>query len=122
MHAPGMKITNFHYGDITFQQPGAFVEYPKWIHMSGYPSEIAQDAEQEAALLSRPTKSGDVTVQLESAKADAFVAPMGEAQDPERQALVELANAKNIKVDGRWSVKRLKLVLQEFLGADNGGA
>ncbi len=72
MSAPGLKITNFHYSHMAFEK-GPFVEYPKWVHMSGYPSIIAADAGAEALLLSRPPKTGDVTVELQPAKADATV-------------------------------------------------
>ena len=70
MSAPGLKITNFHYAHIVLpvSQP---TEYPKWIHMSGYESVIAQDAQEEARLLERPSKSGEVVVALEGAAAQA---------------------------------------------------
>ena len=68
-----MKITNFHYPDATFPK-GDFVEYPKWVHMSGYPSAIAKTAEEEASLLARAPVSGDMTVKLEGAQCVAVAA------------------------------------------------
>jgi len=110
-----MKITNFHYADTTFPKT-EFVEYPKWIHMSGYPSEIAPDAEAEARLLSRPPKAGDITVKLVPAKAEAIVQPIVEPiKNPlltgwnnERAALLQIAKEKNIKVDARWKTDRIR--------------
>lgn len=113
--ALGMKITNFHYADTTFPKVD-FVEYPKWIHMSGYESVIAQDAEEEAQLLSRPPKAGDITVALKGAQAEAIAQPITEPKkDPiltgwhnERAILLQIAKEKNIKVDARWKTDRIR--------------
>ncbi len=110
MSAPGLKITNFYYSHMTFPQ-GPGTEYPKWIHMSGYPSEIAPDAEAEACLLGRPSKTGDVAIKLEPAKADAIAQPMAETD--ERAALIQVAKEKNIKIDGRWSIERLRETIEK---------
>ncbi len=75
MSAPGLKITNFHYSHLTFKK-GPFVEYPKWIYMSGYCAALAQNAEHEAELLARPSKAGDVSVQLQGAQAEATAQPV----------------------------------------------
>ncbi len=48
-------ITNFHYPTLRFPKT-EFVEYPKWINMPGYESEMAYDADGEALLLSRPAR------------------------------------------------------------------
>jgi hypothetical protein len=69
MSAPGLKITNFHYSHMEFSK-GPFVEYPKWIHMSGYESALAKDAEEEAKLLARPPIQGDVSIEMQPAKAE----------------------------------------------------
>lgn len=50
----GHKITDFHYQGMRFRQPEQFIEYPKWVNMTGYEPAIAADPEQEMALLSRP--------------------------------------------------------------------
>ncbi len=109
MSAPGLKITNFHYTDVAFKHPTEFVEYPKWIHMSGYPSTIAQDAEHEAELLKRPPISGDVTVKLESVESKAVATPPSD----ERELLLQVAKEKNIKIDGRWKIDRIRLELEK---------
>ncbi len=70
MNAPGLKITNFHYSHMTFDQ-GPGTEYPKWVHMSGYESVIAANAAEEAKLLARPAKSGDISVEMQAASAQA---------------------------------------------------
>ncbi len=75
MNALGLKVTNFHYPDMTFNKVG-FVEYPKWIHMSGYPSEIAPDAETEARLLARTPRAGDISVELQGVHAEAIARPI----------------------------------------------
>lgn len=110
----GMKITNFHYTETTFMQPESFVEYPKWIHMSGYPSVIAPDAEAEAALLARPPKSGDITIQLQGVEAKAVAADIAQPTkilagwNNEREILMKIAKEKNIKVDARWKTDRIR--------------
>ncbi len=70
MSAPGLKITNFHYSHMTFPEGGG-TEYPKWVHMSGYESVIAQNAAEEAKLLARPAKSGNIMVEMQGAQASA---------------------------------------------------
>lgn len=122
MKAIGMKITNFHYADTTFPSVG-FVEYPKWIHMSGYPSEIVPDAEGEARLLARPSKAGDVTVALEPAKAEAIAQPVIEppkqvlaGANDERAMLIQMAGEKNIKIDARWKTDRIRDTIEKAAG------
>ncbi len=108
MSAPGLKITNFHYSHMTFAaNPGTL--YPKWVHMSGYESVIAQDAEHEAELLARPAKSGDVTVALEPAKAEAIAQPMAD----ERAELIQAAKDRNIKIDARWKTDRIRETIEK---------
>ncbi len=77
MNAPGLKITNFHYSHMTFDQ-GPGTEYPKWVHMSGYESVIAANASEEAKLLARPSKSGDIAVDMVGVTAPAA------AQEPRK--------------------------------------
>ncbi len=118
MQAPGMKITNFHYSHMTFDKaPGTL--YPKWVHMSGYESVIAQDAEVEAELLARPAKSGDVTVQLEGAKAEAIAQPVMDAPAPilegvntERDLLIKAAQDNDIKIDKRWTTDKIRKAIE----------
>ncbi len=116
----GMKITNFHYTETTFPKPDGFVAYPKWIHMSGYPSVIAADAEEEAALLARPMKTGDVIVPLVGAQAESVAQPIVEAPtkiltgaNDEREILLQIAKEKNIKVDARWKTDRIRATIEK---------
>ncbi len=118
MNAPGLKITNFHYSHMTFPQ-GPGTEYPKWIHMSGYPSIIAKDAEEEARLLARDTRSGDIAIELQGAKAEAIAQPIVEqptkilsGPNDEREILLQIAREKNIKVDKRWKLDRLRATIE----------
>ncbi len=123
MSAPGLKITNFHYGHIQMPQSHP-TEYPKWIHMLGYPDVIANNAEEEAALLARPFKSeanpGDVTVYLQGAQATATAAeivnppPTSVLTGPndEREILLQIAKEKDIKVDLRWKTERIRATIE----------
>ncbi len=90
MNAPGLKITNFHYSHMTFPEGGG-TEYPKWVHMSGYESVIAANAAEEAKLLARPAKSGNITVEMVGAQANAAAQPcggtQGNAENPYRKTL-----------------------------------
>lgn len=118
MSSPGLKITNFHYSHMVFDKtPGT--EYPKWIHMSGYPSEIVPDAEAEAVLLARPAKSGDVTVALQPAKADAIAQPIVDAPKPiledvhtERDLLIKAATENGIRIDKRWATDKIRKAIE----------
>jgi len=51
----GQKITNFHYPYMNFTPP-EFVEYPKWVQMTGYPDAIAQNEGEELELRVRPPR------------------------------------------------------------------
>lgn len=42
--------------------------------------------------------------------------PLALSPDEEKQVLVDAAKEKNIKVDGRWSVERIKEELEKFVG------
>ncbi len=105
-----MKITNFHYANITIPKLEGDFEFPKWIHMSGYPSEIVQDREGEERLLARSAVPGDVAVMLEPAVSVAVAAEPG--QD-ERAALLQIAKEKNIKVDARWKTDRIRETIEK---------
>jgi hypothetical protein len=118
MSAPGLKITNFHYSNMTMPR-FEITEYPKWIHMSGYPDILAQDAAEEAALLARSPKSGDVAVQLVGAQAEASAAPMGDppphiltGTNDEREILIRIAKEKDIKIDARWKTDRIRATIE----------
>ncbi len=50
------QITDFHYPNMRFPVSEG-TEWPKWVHMPGYPDQIACDAEEEAVLLARPPKA-----------------------------------------------------------------
>ncbi len=117
MSAHGLKITNFHYSHMTFPQ-GPGTEYPKWIHMSGYPDILANDAEEEASLLAREPRSGDIAVALVGVQANAVAAPIIEptailaGPNNERELLLQIAAEKNIKVDARWKTERIRATVE----------
>ena len=118
MSAPGLKITNFHYSHMTVPTYTVH-EYPKWIHMSGYASIIARDAEHEAELLARPPVSGDVSIPLQGAQADAIAAPIVEppailaGPNDERDLLIKIAEEKGIAIDKRWKTERIRATLDK---------
>ena len=118
MSAPGLKITNFHYSHMTVPTYTVH-EYPKWVHMSGYASVIAKDAEEEAALLARTPVSGDVSIPLQGAQADAIAAPIVEppailaGPNDERDLLIKIAEEKGIAIDKRWKTERIRATLDK---------
>ena len=118
MSAHGLKITNFHYSNMTMPTAN-LTEYPKWIRMSGYAPALAKDAEHEAELLARPPVSGDVTVELQGAHADADAQPIAQptniltGPNDEREMLIKIAEEKNIKIDLRWKTDRIRATLDK---------
>lgn len=106
MNAIGLKITNFHYPDQVFAPPGEFVEFPKWVHMPGYPSVIVENEAEEAALRARPG-SGGVVIVIPVASP-----PASETPTDDRVALLQLAKERGIKADGRWKTDRIKAALE----------
>lgn len=118
MSAPGLKITNFHYSNMTMPTAN-LTEYPKWIRMSGYAPIIAQDAEHEAALLAREPRSGDVTIPLQGTQADASAAEIAQptniltGPNDERDMLIKIAEEKGIRIDLRWKTERIRATLDK---------
>ncbi len=49
------QITDFHYPNMRFPVSEG-TEWPKWVNMTGYASQVVYNAEQEAALLARPAQ------------------------------------------------------------------
>ncbi len=121
----GMKITNFHYQDVVFPKQTVFVEFPKFVHMSGYPSTIAQNAEEEAVLLARPMEVGSVVTKPEVAApkpAEPVATPVAILSGPndEREILLQVAKEKNIKIDLRWKTDRIRATIERETAALNG--
>lgn len=114
MSAPGLKITNFHYSNTAFTPPAEFVEFPKWVHMAGYPSVIAQDAAEEAVLRARPIPSDPVNALLQTPPETFHAGPpvpppttMLQGSNDAREMLWKIAAEKGIKIDKRWKLPRL---------------
>ena len=118
MSAPGMKITNFHYSHMKMPDgPGGFVEFPKWIHMPGYPSQLVETAQEEEVLRARPEKAPVVAPAIvPKAEAPAVAAPAPtkilSGINDEREILLQIAKEKNIKVDARWKTDRLRATIE----------
>ncbi len=99
----GLKLTNLNRPAFPIAEKSIeFVEYPKWIHMDGYPSELTTDAEAEAKLRSRPLPN-------DTAKIETSLAPIPEDK---RAALISLAKEKNIKIDARWKTDRIRETIE----------
>lgn len=114
MSAPGLKITNFHYSNMVMPEV-EHSEYPKWVHMTGYPDQLAVDAEQEAELLRRPPKEKPVE-KLADVKPEPVSAPEPKqtltGPNDEREILLQIAEEKNIRVDKRWGIGRLRATIE----------
>ena len=102
MSAPGLKITNFH---MLPEFPKAdYAEYPKWIHMTGFKSEIVETAEEEAILRARiadtaPTQHAELMNKI--------------TEPPDEKALwIEIADKNGIKIDKRWGLEKIKAAIE----------
>lgn len=126
MSMPGLKITNFHYSNMKMQEPdNSLRDYPKWVHMKGYPDIIAKDAEEEAMLLARPPredlpkteKPKQISEPLHNpAKAGAAAMPPPRVlagPNEEKHMLIQIAEEKGIKIDKRWKIERIRHALDK---------
>lgn len=110
MSAPGLKITNFHYSNITLPKgPEGFVEYPKWVHRDGGHSCIVQNSEEEAAFLS--SVNSVVTTPPEPLPMPSAPTVTLSPDNDEKSLLLALAKEKGIAVDGRWKVDKLRAAM-----------
>ena len=114
-----MKITNFHYSHMKMPDgPGGFVEFPKWIHMPGYPSQLVETAQEEEVLRARPEIKVKVSAPIAAPKVEAptvaVPAPTKilSGKNDEREILLQIAKEKNIKVDARWKTARLRATIE----------
>lgn len=118
MSATGLKITNFHYSNATFEK-ASYQEYPKWIHMPGYKSVIVETSAEEEVLRARPPIVDKVTapVVTEIVKTLSQMPPENFHATPqphdERQALFQVAKENDIKIDKRWSTLRIRQELEK---------
>jgi hypothetical protein len=82
-------------------------EYPKYVHVAGKPSVIANDPGEEAAIL-----AGAVVVEkaLEPEAATAPIPTLVGGND-EEVMLRKIAAEKGIALDGRWSLARIRKVV-----------
>jgi hypothetical protein len=115
MGSIGMKITNFHYSQAFPPRDPSLAEYPKWIHMKGYASEVVDNAEHEAHLLARPPKDGPKLPDIQPEQPPAETKPPGEVlvgANDERAILEQIAKERGIKTDGRWNISRLRATVE----------
>lgn len=109
MSAFGLKITNPHYSNMAMPAADASVrDWPKWVYPDGPKSGvIVQNAEEEAAVLANPKAPAPVIIEPVVVAAPAPVAILTGSND-EKTLLLALAKEKNIKVDARWNITRLR--------------
>jgi hypothetical protein len=86
-----------------------FQAYPKWITTPAGARKIVQDAEEEAAEMAAPAP----IPQPEPPVVPVSQSEIKNALVPSRADLVTVAEAKGIKVDGRWSDARLAEEIQK---------
>ena len=126
MSAPGLKITNFHYSNMKLPEADQSLrDYPKWVHMKGYPDTLARDAEEEAELLKRPVREASEPSKsiskpseplLNPAKAGAAAMPPPRTlagPNEEKHMLIQIAEEKGIKIDKRWKIERIRHALDK---------
>jgi len=111
-----MKITNFHYSNASFA-PYEFAEFPKWIHMPGYPSQLVETAQEEEVLRARPPVAEPAKPLADikpAAPVSAVPAPTKvlTGKNDEREILLQIAKEKSIKVDARWKTERLRATIE----------
>lgn len=113
MGFPGMKITNFHYSNGPAFKDNGYQEFPKWIHMPGYPSQMVQTREEEDVLRARPAKD-EATKPLPPLPVQPEVVVQQPAtqvltgENDEYALLTQIAAEKDIKIDKRWNLNRLR--------------
>ncbi len=113
MSAPGLKITNFHYGHMTMPEPDpALSEYPKWCYPKPMgPGVLVSNAEEEAGIMNAP--NGDFAPLPEPVPAPVVEAPSVtlSPDNDEKTVLLALAKEKGIAVDGRWRIEKLRAAM-----------
>jgi hypothetical protein len=76
------------------EAPYEYQEYPKWVC-----GKIAQDAEEEAALLAAQAPANDAAL-------------LGTDAPAEREALIQAATAKGITVTKAWSDDKIRAAIE----------
>lgn len=110
MGFPGMKITNFHYSNGPAFKDNGYQEFPKWIHMPGYPSQMVRTKAEEEVLRARPAKDGTPLRPLPVPQ-EIVVQPATQVltgENDEYELLTQIAAEKDIKIDKRWNLNRLR--------------
>jgi hypothetical protein len=109
MSAHGLKITNFHYGNMMMPQADPNLrDYPKWVYPDGPKSGvIVQNAEEEAALLA----SGAVPALAAESVAPVEPTITLSPDNDEKAVLLALAKERGIKVDARWGVEKIRAAM-----------
>ncbi len=119
MSAPGLKITNPYYSNVTFA-PNVYQEYPKWIHMPGYKSVMVETREEEDVLRARPPVDKlaapvltEAFKQFKPENVHLAPTPAPNLVHDERSILFQVGKEHGIKIDRRWSTVRIRQELEK---------
>ena len=109
MAHPGLKmVTNLLHPMMLVEPQQNLTEFPKWVHMDGFKSEIVQTAEEEVTLRAR-TPVITQHAELVNAITPPVSAPV---VDDEKAILIEIAQKNNIKIDKRWGIAKIQAALE----------
>lgn len=111
MSAHGLKITNFHYANVTMPEPDpALSEYPKWVYPKPMGAGIlVSNAEEEAGVMNAP--NGDFAPIPEVPVVVPTPSVTLSPDNDEKTVLLALAKEKGITVDGRWRIEKLRAAM-----------
>lgn len=88
-------------------------EYPKFLHFPDKPSVIVQDAaEEQAVLAGAAPKPAPVVMPPPVAPIPSLM-----GKNDEEAMLREIAAQRNIRIDGRWKLPRIRKELEKVMGA-----
>lgn len=112
MSGHGLKITNFHYSNMAMPAPNPSA-YPKWVYPSPMAKEgrLARDEEEEARIIVAFAEKLALPPAVDPVKP---AAPPGVTLQPdndEKAVLLALAKEKNIKVDARWRIEKIRAAM-----------
>lgn len=110
---------------LTPREPNAYVhkEYPKWVTPAGGKARIVRDATEEAEVMGVAAEAPAEAISVAVPEVPAEEPPAVEetpaidvTDTDDKDALMAAATALGIKVDGRWSVARLKFEIDAKKG------
>lgn len=82
-------------------------EFPKWLHFKDGPSVLVQDAAEEAAVLGGGPAPEPIAAAVEIAPVPILV-----GENNERDMLLQIAEARGIRVDRRWKTPKIRAAVE----------